>query len=302
MNPVILASLIIVIGASAWGVYWIPVREIEAAGVENGWAVVVFNAPALIAALIAPFFLGPVPVRASRLIMIAGALAGAGLAFYAMGLVLTTVVRATLLFYLTPVWSTVLAIIVLGERPGLSRWLALALGLAGLMLTLGASPADIAAGFGPGETLGLIAGAVWAGAAVIIRRIGEIEPPSRAIDARLVMHQFIWVIIFAAAGSVLLGDGAPSPAVAAAALSPMVLAFSFFILASLYAIFWAVGRLSPGRSGLLMMSEVVVAVITASLLLPDEAMNSREWLGAGLIVSAGLIEVLGGGSDQTGAA
>ena len=298
MNPVLLASLILVIGASAWGVYWVPVRAIEATGIENGWAVVVFNAPALAVAMIAPFFLGSVPARANRLIIIAGAMAGAGLAFYAMGLVLTTVVRATLLFYLTPVWSTVLAILFLRERPGLARWAALTLGIAGLGLTLGATPDDIASGFGVGEALGLISGVVWAIAAVIIRRIGEIAPPSRAIDARLVLHQFIWVIFFAAVGSALMGDHAPTLAEGAAALTPMVLAFSLFILASLYAIFWAIGRLSPGRSGLLMMSEVVVAVITASLLLPEEAMNAREWIGAGLIISAGLVEVFGGARGE----
>ena len=298
MNPTLLASLIIVIGASAWGVYWVPVREIEATGVVDGWAVVIFNIPALIIALIVPFFLGGVSARANRLIMIAGAMAGAGLAFYAMGLVLTTVVRATLLFYLTPIWSTVLAIFILGERPGVARWAALALGIAGLGLTLGASPADIASGFGSGEAVALFSGFVWAIAAVTIRKIGETEPPSRAIDARLVMHQFIWVIIFAALGSAALGHAAPTVAQSISAISPLVIGFSIFILISLYAIFWAVGRLSPGRSGLLMMSEVVVAVITASLLLPEEAMNAREWIGAALIVSAGVVEVAGGSQDQ----
>lgn len=288
-----IASLIIVIGASAWGVYWIPVRALEAAGVEGGWAVAAFNAPALVIALIIPFFFAKPPRATMRLIMLAGFFAGAGLAFYAMGLVFTTVVRTTLLFYLTPVWSTLLAMVVLSERPGKARWVALALGLTGLVLTLGASPGDIVGGFGLGEAFGLISGAFWAAAAVVIRKIGESGDGARGIDVRLVLHQYIWVVIIAAGAALATGGAAPTGDAVVAGLSVTVVAFSVFILASLYAIFWAVGRLSPGRSGLLMMSEVVVAVISASLLLPDEAMNAREWLGAALIVGAGVVEVFG---------
>ena len=116
---------------------------------------------------------------------------------------------------------------------------------------------------------------------------------------RLVLHQFFWTIVVAAAMAALLGQATPTPGFIVDAYTLGVLAFSIMILLSLYAIFWAIGRLSPGRSGLLMMSEVVVAVISASILLPEEAMNAREWLGAALIVSAGVVEVFGGGSDQS---
>ena len=49
--------------------------------------------------------------------------------------------------------------------------------------------------------------------------------------------------------------------------------------------------LFPGRVGLLMMSEVIVAIISASLLLPSETMILRQWFGAIAIVGAGVIEV-----------
>lgn len=295
MNPTLLASLIVFVGATAWGVYWIPVRTLEEAGLSSGWAVAAFNVPALAIAIFVPFFFARPRTETMRLIALAGVFAGFGFAFYAMGLILTSVVRATLLFYLTPVWSTLLAMAFLRERPGPARWLALALGFGGLGLTLGASPADIAGNFGLGETLGLLSGFAWACAAVVIRKIGESEGSSRAIDVRLVLHQFFWTIVVAAAMAALLGQETPTASFVAGAYTPGVIAFSVMILISLYAIFWAIGRLSPGRSGLLMMSEVVVAVISASVLLPEEAMNAREWLGAALIVSAGVVEVFGGG-------
>ncbi|MEL6794116.1 MAG: DMT family transporter, partial [Pseudomonadota bacterium] len=294
MNPTLIASLIIFIGATAWGVYWIPVRTLEEAGLSGGWAVATFNLPAIAAAFVVPFFYARPSPQVMRFVALAGFFAGAGLACYAMGLVLTTVVRATLLFYLMPIWSTLLAIVFLGERTGAARWIALALGFAGLALTLGASPSDIVGNFGLGEAFGLVSGILWSCAAVMIRRIGETGEASAAVDVRLVLHQFFWTILVAGGAAMALGAPAPAAALVAEAMTPMVVIFSLMILASLYAIFWAVGRLSPGRSGLLMMSEVVVAVISASLLIPEEAMNAREWIGAALIVSAGVVEVFGG--------
>jgi drug/metabolite transporter (DMT)-like permease len=40
-----------------------------------------------------------------------------------------------------------------------------------------------------------------------------------------------------------------------------------------------------------MMTEVIVATLTASLLLPEEAMGMLEWIGACLIVGACVVEI-----------
>ena len=57
--------------------------------------------------------------------------------------------------------------------------------------------------------------------------------------------------------------------------------------------------LFPGRVGILAMSEVVVAIISAAILLPEERMLLIQWLGAVAIVLAGLIEVVFGyGNDH----
>jgi len=63
------------------------------------------------------------------------------------------------------------------------------------------------------------------------------------------------------------------------------------ILPSILIIFWAQKFLFPGRVALLMMTEVIVATLTASLLLPEEAMGMLEWIGACLIVGACVVEI-----------
>ena len=73
--------------------------------------------------------------------------------------------------------------------------------------------------------------------------------------------------------------------------SPWIAATVFlYILPSMFLIIWAARRLSPGRVGLLLMTEIVVGVVTASLL-ANEPFGARESLGSLLIVSAGVIEV-----------
>jgi len=79
---------------------------------------------------------------------------------------------------------------------------------------------------------------------------------------------------------------------------PMMTVYTWFgLVPSLFAIFWASSKLFPGRVGILMMTEAVVAVISASLLL-DEQVLAFEWLGVLLILSAGVLELTGDDSAK----
>jgi len=64
---------------------------------------------------------------------------------------------------------------------------------------------------------------------------------------------------------------------------------TLILLPSVYLIFWACRLLYPGRAAILMMSEAVVAVISATLLLPDETLTGQQWLGGAIVLLACLI-------------
>lgn len=73
---------------------------------------------------------------------------------------------------------------------------------------------------------------------------------------------------------------------------PAVLGFSLIVFApTLYLVIWCAQRLSPGRVGILMMSEVLVAGISAPLL-AGEVLSLQEFLGAVLIIGTGVLEIL----------
>ncbi|HUF57228.1 MAG TPA: DMT family transporter [Thermohalobaculum sp.] len=278
-------SAVLFLAASVWGIYWLPLRWMEAAGLEGAWAVGIFN-------------LLPVPVLAGwivlsgqahgpwRIAVAVGLLSGGGMGCYALGLVYSGVVRATMLFYLTPVWGTLIGILWLGERVDWSRWSAIGLGLAGLALLLSGGD-GVAMPLNAGDALALASGVLWAGAAAVIR-----ANPGQPLAA-MTMHQFLFAGLTGLGFAVLaLGSLTPSGGAVLRSLPVAALGSVGMIMPSVLAIFWAQRRVYPGRAGLLMMSEAMVAVVSATLLLPEEIMAPLQWLGAMLIVGACLVEVL----------
>ena len=48
-------SIALFLSAAAWGLFWIPLRQVEALGIPGSWTVVIFNAIPLI--VLIPIFL-----------------------------------------------------------------------------------------------------------------------------------------------------------------------------------------------------------------------------------------------------
>ena len=88
---------------------------------------------------------------------------------YAEGVLRAHVARVILLFYLTPVWSTLLARVMLGEPITRRRMLTLLFGLSGLLVILDTEQANPLPR-NVGEWLGLAAGFAWGLAMVHTRR------------------------------------------------------------------------------------------------------------------------------------
>jgi drug/metabolite transporter (DMT)-like permease len=277
------ASAVVFFSASLWGLYWIPLRFLEDQGVGGGWAVALLNLPAaIVLALIVLWQWGRHRGQLGKAIAI-GVLTGFGLALYASGLIYSSVVRATLLFYLTPVWATLIGMVWLGERACWQRWAAIIGGFGGLTLLVsggGSVPLNI------GDLFAFFSGVFWAFGAAMIMRFGAVPVPG------MTMFQFA----FTALGAIMLGYIAgtvelPTADVVARVMPMATLLSIVAFLPAVCVLFWAQKFLFPGRVGLLMMSEVLTAVITASLLLPEERMSAIEWTGAALIVGACLVEV-----------
>ena len=282
-------SLLILISASAWGLYWVPLRAIEQAGMAGSWSIVLVNACPLIVLLpVLAINLRGLKVHTLPMIC-AGLMVGTAFTLYANGLVETTIIRATLLFYLSPIWSTILGIIWLSERLTRARIISILLAVAGLVLLLMDFNNSNSVRLNIGDLFGFLSGVFWAIAAVIINRWPN--APILPLTSIVYVATTIISIIFA-----LFIHNDPFPELNI--IKDSFLTATIWSIIILLPSFWIIFRVSqllfPGRVAILMMSEVIVAIVSARILVPDETMFFLQWIGAGAILFAGVIEVLFG--------
>lgn len=218
-------------------------------------------------------------------VAVIGMFTGIGLGFYASGLVYSSVIRVTLLFYLTPIWSTIIGVVWVSEKLRPGRVVAIVLGLAGLWLLLATNDGAVQP-LNVGDGMALLSGVFWGFGAAGMKKWPNAPTTATATS------QFVVTSVFCAfLAATVFGDAMPPPGVFLAALPVAFLASVLVLLPSLFAIFWASKRVFPGRVGILMMSEALVAIISASLLLPEETMTFWQWVGGAIIITACLIEV-----------
>ena len=273
----------IAISGALWGLYWIPVRHLEASGVGVVWMTVGLFVVAL--ALLVPVLIRHPPARAvfTPRMLATGLLTGSSFVLYSVSIVLTEVVTAILLFYLSPVWATVLGRVLLAERFTVSRVAALVLGLGGLWVVLGGE-SGLPLPRNPGDWCALTAGLTWALGTLRVHQDAAISPIAHT-GALFVGGAVVIAIV-----ALLPAMEAPVPAATAPAVA-IVLVTAVLSVLSAGGILWGARLISPGRAGLLLMMEVITGLASAALL-AGEPFGPAQIVGSMLIVAAALVEVL----------
>ncbi len=278
-------SLGLAFGAALWGLYWIPIRGIEASGVPALWAgPVIFGATTLV---FLPLLLLRWRAFAShwRSILLPGLLSGFAFALYIASINLTEVVRALLLFYTTPLWSTLFGILLLGERLTLNRLAALALAFAGLYVVL-VVESGLPIPRNVGDWCALLSGFLWSVTSVKLFQGGASYIVEKAMT-------FVVFGLLTSVGMALLAGGGFEQAPSLGAMAAgwyWVVVVALLTLPVCYLTIWPATVLSPVRVGMLLMGEVVVGVLSAAVLI-DEPFGLREAIGTVLILLAGVVEV-----------
>lgn len=281
-----LASVIVLGTGAFWGLYWLPVRWLAEAGLSGAWGTVAITAAATL-------LLAPLAARhrgrllcANPLALASIALGGAAFALYSIGFVYGRVAIVILLYFLTPVWSTLIGRYVMGWHTPPMRMLAIALGLAGLVVMLSAT-GDAPLPRSAGEWMALLAGLLWSVATTGIRAKSDIGPVEAA---------FVFALGATLAAALLAPVLAPLPDRTAltAPLASLAIAFAtggVWWALSIAALMWATVRLEPARVGILLMVEVLVGAVSAAVL-AGEHLHLLEIAGGVLVLLSGVLEVL----------
>lgn len=276
-------------GATVWGLIWYPYRLIEAAGVSGAMATVLTYAVALaIGLLVFPGKLRGVRVDGW---LVAIALSAAGCNFgYVLGMLHGEVMRVLLLFYLAPLWTVLLARLILDEKLTLAGAVLVGLSLAGAAVMLWRPELGAPWPKAVGEWIGLAAGLLFALTNVLIRRAHHytIELKSMAIFVGVVVVGMVYVLLVE---PVALPDVGANTWLLIAAIGVVLLVIN--IVAQ-----YGLTRIAAGRAVVILLSELVVAAL-ASWWLAGETMGLREWLGGALIAVASVLSAQMADSSTT---
>jgi drug/metabolite transporter (DMT)-like permease len=275
-------TLALLYGATFWGLVWYPSRLLEQAGIAGGWLVLVSYGVAFL--LFTPFVRHPLAglqrhaLEAVVLILAAG---WTNVAFV-LAVLEGEVVRVVLLFYLSPIWTVLLGRWLLHEHLTPTTWLMLGLGLTGALVMLW-DPRMGRVPWNNADFLAASAGAAFALNNVMTRRIDGLGVRSKTHLA------WFGVVMISAVYVALVSPTLPQPPPIAWA-GTVALGLGGFLLSTL-AVVYGVTHMPVQRSAVIMLFELVVGAVSAWLL-AGEAVDWREWIGGGLILSAALIAIL----------
>jgi drug/metabolite transporter (DMT)-like permease len=281
-------EIVVAVASAAWGLYWIPLRAFERQGLEPAWATLTqFLAPLIV---LAPFAVirwrrgQPTGVEQYR----TGLLVGAAVALYLESLLLTDVARALILFYAMPAWGTLLEVGLM-KHP-LTRWrgLSLLMSLSGMLIILGLGD-PLSLSINLGDLMALLSGILFAFGAMRVR-----QAPETSVFEQM-MAFFLYGALAALALSLLplAALGQPPSLEQLGILAPwLILVAAGFLIPVMWGIYWGSRQVDPGRLGILLQIEAVVGIGSAALL-AGEPFGLRQAIGAILVVSAGLVEVIG---------
>jgi drug/metabolite transporter (DMT)-like permease len=276
----------VVLAAGSWGLYWIPQRAFEGAGLTGGWGTLAQSVGCVLLLL-------PIAVWRWRKgghmgldLPVFGLLMGGGFVCYANSLLLTDVVRALLLFYLVPVWGTLIEIVCLKRRQGWRRLISLSLSLIGVWIVIG-KDAGLPLPENLGDWLAIVGGAIFAG--------GVARADAMKLDGvfPVLFAFFVYGSIIAIAQALVLGakiGPVPDAGVLFDVLPWLVLFCLVFFIPTMAMAAWAPQHVGTGLVSILFLAELLFGVISAAIW-ANEPFGWREAVGSMLILTAAILEV-----------
>ena len=273
----LLPVLSLLFTATLWGVIWYPLRLLEGQGLAGLWSALISYG-----AILCVFLWVLVRDRKSLAansvpLLLMGLSAGWCNVAFIMAVLDGHVVRVLLLFYLSPFWAVCLGWLMLGERLDGKSMLVFAVAVTGAIIMLWNEDVGIPWPRDHADWLAVSSGFAFALSNVFVRRTQNVSVllKSTASWAGVVVVAVVWMVLSHT------GIPAVSGGVVLAAVALGLCGFLVMTLTVLY----GVTHMPVHRSAVILLFELVVGAVS-SLLLTDEIVLYREWLGGFMIVTA----------------
>lgn len=269
-------------GAFCWGIIWFPYRLMAEAGVSGVVSTFyTYCIAMLIAVVIFAKHWREIFTLPKSIIWLSLAAGWTNLS-YVLAIIDGEVVRVMLLFYLSPIWTLVLAHFWLKEKTPVTGYIAIVTSLLGALIMfhdpqLGSFPMPRSTA----EWLALSSGMGFSLTNVITRKSSHLNllAKSFAVWAGVIVVAVMFVLLFQTPFS------APD-AFSSTNWFVMVLIALLLMAATLF-VQYGVTKIEATRASVLFLFELVVAAV-AAYYLANETMSLNEWIGGGLIVVAAI--------------
>jgi drug/metabolite transporter (DMT)-like permease len=263
--------------ATSWGLIWHPYRLLEGEGISGVWAT--FLTYLIAGVLGAVFFrrnLSNLFTAGWTLLALALAAGWTNLG-YVLAVLNGEVVRVLLLFYLAPLWTVLLARLILNERLNGFGYGIIVLSLAGAFTMLwqtGTPPLPA----NSGEWYGLTAGMGFAIANVLTRFIRHAEIPEKSLAVWFGVTLLCLPLLFMQA---------PLELASHYGSLTLLIGVGVLLFAMTLAVQYGLTHTPANQAIVIFLFELVVAALS-SWWWADEMLNAREWIGGGMIIAASL--------------
>lgn len=269
-------------GALVWGLLWYPYRVLQEAGVSGSMATMITYLLALLFGVIMFTRVWPELIRSGWWVVALVLSAGWANFGYVLAVLNGEVMRVLLLFYLAPFWTILFSYYLLGERLNGYGYMVIALSCCGAAIMLWRPQLGIPLPHNISEWMGLTAGMSFALSNVVSRRAEHLSIIAKSnsvlLGTVLLTTPFLW------------WQGSFSGQLMAIEIQSWLLLFliAIVIFSTSFAVQFGLATLPANRVIILLLFELVFAAF-ASYFLADESMEIRDWVGAGLIISASML-------------
>jgi len=283
-----LAVIVLAISSMGWGLTWLPIKYLNEMGLDSlHLTLIAFASGAL---LFSPWLFKQYGYWKSSIgVMLMVALAG-GIANAAFQTAIAhgEVIRVMILFYMLPVWSVLGGRIFLKEKIDRMRMIAVVLSLAGAAIILDVKNTSWH-GISYIDVLAILSGMGLAATNILFRFTQNIPVLSKVA----VMFMGCTVLIGISLSLTSETKNLPESQMA---ISLAVLYGAVWLATITTGTQWAVTQMEAGRSAIIIVMELVVAVVSSAIILSAD-LGANEIIGGFMVLGAALIE---GSRDESG--
>ena len=271
------AILSLLLAATLWGVFWYPLRLLEQHGLHGLWSTLLIYCGTLPTMLLLMRGHWGEFIKAPWMLLAIALVSGWCNTTFILAVLEGNIVRVLLLFYLSPLWATLMGWLFLREQLQRDSLWVLALALAGAVIMLWHPETGMPWPQQRADWLALSSGFSFALVNVLVRSTQKVSVYTKTASA--------WLGVIVVAGLLIMITGRSLGEASGYTISSALVLGALVLVVMTLSVVYGVTHLPVYRSAVILLFEVVAGAVSAQLL-TDEVVLLREWVGGGFVILA----------------